>query len=66
MMDNSLVKIADASGNVIRQIKSIGGLATWDCCDSYGERVKTGVYLVLCSPASGGSEGVATKIAIIR
>lgn len=66
MMDNSLVKIADAGGNVIRQLKSTGGMATWDCCDQYGERVKTGVYFVLCSRAGGGSESVVTKIAVIR
>jgi len=66
MMDNSLVKIADASGNVIRQMKSTGGMATWDCCDQYGERVKTGVYLVLCSQANGSGEAVVTKIAVIR
>lgn len=66
MMDNSLVKIADASGNVIRQLKSTGGMTTWDCCDQYGERVKTGVYMVLCSRANGGSEAVVTKIAVIR
>ena len=66
MMDNSLIKIADASGNVIRQLKSTGGMATWDCCNQYGERVKTGVYLVLCSQANGSGEAVVTKIAVIR
>lgn len=66
MMDNSLIKIADASGNVIRQLKSTGGMATWDCCDQYGERVKTGVYMVLCSRANGNGEAVVTKIAVIR
>lgn len=66
MMDNSLVKIADASGNVIRQLKSTGGMATWDCCDQYGERVKTGIYMVLCSQANGSGEAVVTKIAVIR
>ena len=66
MMDNSLIKIADASGNVIRQLKSTGGMATWDCCDERGERAKTGVYFVICSRANGGSESVVTKIAVIR
>lgn len=66
LMDNSLIKIADASGNVIRQIKSTGGMATWDCCDQYGERAKTGIYMVLCSQANGSGEAVVTKIAIIR
>ena len=66
MMDNSLIKIADASGFVIRQLKSTGGMATWDCCDYNGERVKTGVYMVLCSQANGSGEAVVTKIAVIR
>ena len=66
MMDNSLIKIADASGNVIRQLKSTGGMATWNCCDERGERAKTGVYFVICSRANGGSESVVTKIAVIR
>jgi hypothetical protein len=66
LMDNSLVKIADAGGNVIRQLKSTGGMVTWDCCNQYGERAKTGVYMVLCSQANGGSEAVVTKIAVIR
>jgi len=66
LMDNSLVKIADASGNVIRQLKSTGGMATWDCCTQSGEPVKTGVYLVLCSQANGGGNAVVTKVAVIR
>ena len=66
MMDNSLVKIADASGNVIRQLKSTGGMATWDCCDQYGERVKTGVYMIICSQANGSGNSTVTKVAVIR
>lgn len=66
LMDNSLVKIADASGQVIKQLKSTGGMATWDCCDDRGNSVKTGVYLVLCSQANGGNEAVVTKVAVIR
>ena len=66
LMDNSLVKIADASGNVLAQKKSTGGMVTWDCCDQYGNPVKSGVYLVLCSQANGSGEAVVTKIAVIR
>ncbi len=65
LMDGSLVKIADAGGNVIRQLKSTGGMTTWDCCDQHGNEVKTGVYFVICS-RSNGSESVVTKIAVIR
>lgn len=66
LMEGSLIKIADAGGNVIRQLKSTGGMATWDCCDQYGNEVKTGIYLVLCSRTGGGSESVVTKVAVIR
>lgn len=66
LMENSLVKIADASGNVIRQLKSTGGMTTWDCCDQYGNAVKSGVYFVLCSRANGSGEAVVSKIAVIR
>ena len=66
LMDNSLVKITDASGNVLAQLKSTGGMVTWDCCDQYGNAVKSGVYLVLCSQASGSGKAAVTKIAVIR
>lgn len=66
LMDNSLVKIADASGNVLAQFKSTGGMVTWDCCDQYGNPVKSGVYLVFCSQANGSGNAVVSKIAVIR
>ena len=52
--------------NVIRQLKSTGGMATWDCCDQHGNSVKSGVYFVLCSQANGSGEAVVSKIAVIR
>ena len=67
LMDNSLVKIADAGGNVIRSIQSTSGMATWDGCYSNGERVRTGVYYVLASQnETGKSSGVVTKILFIK
>lgn len=67
LMENSLVKIADASGNVIRSLQSSGGMATWDACYSNGKRVKTGVYFVLASQnENDSSSGVVTKILVIQ
>jgi hypothetical protein len=67
LMDNSLVKIADSAGNVVKSLQSTGGMVTWDGCNSNGQRVKTGVYYVLASQnESGTSSGVVTKIMIIR
>lgn len=67
LMDNSLVKIADASGQVIKQLRSTGGMATWDCCNDSGERVSTGVYYVLASENEGGSASAAVaKFLVVK
>lgn len=67
LMDNSLVKIADASGNVVHQGRSDGGMFTWDGCNSSGARVKSGVYYVFASQSNGGSSSSAvTKILIMN
>lgn len=67
LMDNSLVKIADAAGNVFFQGVSEGGMITWDGCDSRGQRVKTGVYYVFASQnANGSASGAVTKILVVK
>lgn len=67
LMDDSLVKIADAAGNVFFQGRSEGGMITWDGCNSAGERVKTGVYYVFASQGGeGGSSGAVTKIMVVN
>ena len=67
LMDNSLVKIADSAGNVFHTTQSEGGMATWDCCNSVGERVKSGVYFVYVSQnENGDSSGAVTKIMVIN
>ena len=65
LMDNSLVKIADAAGNVVKQLKSVGGACTWDGTVDGAERVRSGVYFVIASQADG-SESAVTKILILR
>lgn len=67
LMDNSLVKIADAAGNVFFQTRSNGGSVTWDGCNSAGERVKSGVYYVFASQnGDNGSSGAVTKILVVN
>ena len=67
LMDNSLVKITDPAGNVVKQLKSNGGMATWDGCNESGARVKTGVYFVFASQSeTEGSNSAVTKIMVIR
>lgn len=69
LMDNTLVKIADAAGNVFFQGRSEGGMITWDGCNAAGERVKTGVYYVFAShgtSADSSSDGCVTKIMVVN
>lgn len=71
LMDNSLVKIADANGNVFHQGMSDGSMFVWNGCDAQGNRVKTGVYYVLASQkdngsASSSSSSCVTKIMVVN
>ena len=67
LMDNSLVKIADASGQVLYQGRSEGGMFSWDGCNSVGVRVPSGVYYVFASQNGGdSSSGGTAKFMIIK
>lgn len=68
LMENSLVKIADAAGNVFYTTQSEGGMVTWDGCNTDGQRVKTGVYYVFASQGQEGEEkaGAVTKILVVN
>lgn len=55
LVNNSIVKITDVSGKLVREIQSLGGQAIWDGKNINGERVSTGVYLILS--ASGDGQG---------
>ena len=68
LMDNSLVKIADAAGNVFYSTISEGGMVTWDGCNADGQRVKTGVYYVFASQneEGGSSSSAVTKILVVN
>ncbi|MDE7125355.1 MAG: hypothetical protein K2O12_02610 [Muribaculaceae bacterium] len=66
LMDNSLVKIADSSGNVVVQKRSEGGMVTWDGCNMSGRQVRSGVYYVFASQNTDGTSGDVAKIVIIR
>lgn len=65
LIKDSSVKITDARGNLIYEGTSKGGMFTWKCVDNRGERVPTGMYLVFAAK-SDGSEGVVTKIMVIK
>ena len=60
---NTNVKITDISGNLVYEVYSEGGTATWDGKSFSGKRVKTGVYLFFCSNESL-TETIVKKILI--
>lgn len=66
LMENSLVKIADAAGRVVAQGRAENGTFRWDACDHSGQRVKTGVYYVFASQNTDGSSAATTKILVVN
>lgn len=65
LVDGSIVKITDISGNLVCETRSNGSLATWDCKNKWGHKVSTGIYLALCV-SEDGSEYGKTKILVIE
>jgi hypothetical protein len=65
LMLNSNCKITDIEGNLVAEVQSLGGQAVWDGRDKFGNRVKTGVYLVFLANADGSKTEV-TKIMVVR
>ena len=60
---NTNVKITDVSGNLVNEVYSEGGTATWNGKSFSGKRVKTGVYLFFCTNESL-TESIVKKILI--
>ena len=65
LMTQSNVKITDVAGKLVYETTSVGGQALWDGSNLWGEKVKTGIYLVFVASQDGAESGV-TKIAIVR
>lgn len=65
LMNNSSVRITDASGNFVFSSQSIGGEATWNGLNMKGRRAATGVYYVFVVDENGESKA-ATKILFVN
>lgn len=68
LMENSLVKIVDASGALVKELgRSNGGMISWDVTNLEGKRVKTGVYYVLASQSEEGQKMAnVSKILVVN
>ncbi len=65
LMDKSYLKIVDSGGELVRELESNGGRATWDFRNGAGNRVASGVYLVFLSNESSGKSFVG-KFVVVR
>ncbi|RRA98883.1 type IX secretion system anionic LPS delivery protein PorZ [Larkinella rosea] len=65
LVENTVVKIMDAGGQLVFETRSQGGTATWNLRDYRGRAAETGVYFVF-AVAPDGREGVAGKLAVVR
>jgi hypothetical protein len=53
LMENTVVNIVDAGGNLVCKTRSHGGTAVWDGKLKDGKRAKSGVYSALCNDSTG-------------
>ena len=63
LMENTVVNIVDASGNLVCKTKSHGGTAVWDGKLPDGQRAIPGVYTALCNAVGGHT---VVKIMVMR
>ncbi|MBN8837500.1 MAG: hypothetical protein J0I09_09585 [Sphingobacteriia bacterium] len=64
LVDNALVKIAEPNGRLVFQTMALGGQAVWNGRNYKGEKIASGVYLVLVTDDTN-TEHMATKIIIV-
>jgi ligand-binding sensor domain-containing protein len=62
--NNALVKIAELNGTLVYQTRALGGQAIWDGKNYKGQKVASGVYLVLIR-GENGNEKLVTKIVMV-
>lgn len=65
LIDQSDVYITDVAGNIVYRTVSEGGTAVWDGRSFEGNKVASGVYLVMLNTSSGEQKAV-TKILIVN
>jgi len=65
LVENTVVKIMDAAGQLVYETRSQGGTATWNLQTYRGQRAETGIYFVFAI-APDGQQGLAGKLAVVR
>lgn len=65
LVDNSVVKVTDESGNLVWETKSSGGQVEWPLKTLSGARVTTGVYIVYAAVTTAELKAV-TKVLVVN
>lgn len=65
LVNNAIVKITELDGKLVYQTRALGGQATWNGRNYRGQKISSGVYLVLVQE-EGSKERTATKIFFIN
>jgi len=63
LAENTLIKITELNGRLVYQTRSLGGQAVWNGRDYVGNKIASGIYLVLAKDGKG-NENIVTKIVI--
>ena len=64
LVNNALVKITEMNGRLVQQSRALGGQFVWNGKNYKGEKIATGIYLVIIRDDSG-TEKIVSKIAIV-
>jgi sugar lactone lactonase YvrE len=64
LMDNSVVKITDESGNLVWETKSTGGQVEWPVKNLSGARAASGVYIVYAANTTGELKTLAKVLVV--
>ena len=58
LVNNALVKITDLNGQLITQMRAIGGQAIWNGLNQYQRKVASGIYLIFVRDEEGTEKAV--------
>jgi hypothetical protein len=64
LVNNAIVKITELDGRLVYQTRALGGQAVWDGRNYKGQKISSGVYLVIISD-DGRTDKTVTKIVFI-
>lgn len=66
LVDESTIKVLSIYGKVLKQFPAQGGgRAFWDCTDGEGNRVASGIYIIVAHDRTG-AQVASAKVAVVR